>query len=241
VVFREQGALQVVECWGDDVPDGKLTSFPMAVRKEPDETVVFAWITWPSRAARDERMRKVMADPRLQPEANPMPFDGKRMTYGGFEMLLDAWLLASIAGTAGLAAPHKRRRPSRRSAGVTPAAIGTREGRAGAVGADRPQHGAAGGVGASAVAVDQEAAGPAGAGADQRAHAGIAGERADRGSAERTDARTRRRGALRARHVRTGAERQRDGQDEREFPHDPVPPVQRWRPRGAGAGSGGHG
>lgn len=89
-VFREHGALQVVECWGDDVPDGTLTSFPMAVRKEPDETVVFAWITWPSRTARDEGMRKVMADPRLQPATNPMPFDGKRMIYGGFEMLLDA-------------------------------------------------------------------------------------------------------------------------------------------------------
>ena len=90
VVFREHGALQVVECWGDDVPDGKLTSFPMAVRKEPEETVVFSWITWPSRAARDEGMRRVMADPRLQPDSNPMPFDGKRMIYGGFEMLLDA-------------------------------------------------------------------------------------------------------------------------------------------------------
>lgn len=89
-VFREHGALQVVECWGDDVPDGKLTSFPMAVRKEPEETVVFSWITWPSRAARDEGMRRVMADPRLQPDSNPMPFDGKRMIYGGFEMLLDA-------------------------------------------------------------------------------------------------------------------------------------------------------
>jgi uncharacterized protein YbaA (DUF1428 family) len=62
----------------------------MEVRKEPEETVVFSWITWPSRAARDEGMRKVMADPRLQPETNPMPFDGKRMIYGGFEMLLDA-------------------------------------------------------------------------------------------------------------------------------------------------------
>jgi uncharacterized protein YbaA (DUF1428 family) len=89
-VFREHGAVQVVECWGDDVPDGTLTSFPMAVKKQADETVVFSWITWPSRAARDEGMRKVMADPRLQPETNPMPFDGKRLIYGGFEMLLDA-------------------------------------------------------------------------------------------------------------------------------------------------------
>ena len=60
-VFRKHGALKVVECWGDDVPDGKLTSFPMAVKKQDDETVVFSWILWPSRQARDEGMRKVMA------------------------------------------------------------------------------------------------------------------------------------------------------------------------------------
>ncbi len=89
-VFREHGAMQVVECWGDDVPDGTLTSFPMAVKKKPDETVVFSWITWPSRAVRDDGMRKVMADPRLHSDANPMPFDGKRMIYGGFEVVLDA-------------------------------------------------------------------------------------------------------------------------------------------------------
>ncbi|WP_237216865.1 DUF1428 domain-containing protein [Falsiroseomonas oryziterrae] len=89
-VFREHGATQVVECWGDDVPDGKLTSFPMAVKREPGEVVVFSWIVWPSRAVRDAGHRKVMADPRLSPEANPMPFDGRRMIHGGFEMLLDA-------------------------------------------------------------------------------------------------------------------------------------------------------
>ena len=52
-VFKEHGALAVVECWGDDVPEGKLTSFPMAVKREPDETVVFGWIVWPSRELRD--------------------------------------------------------------------------------------------------------------------------------------------------------------------------------------------
>ena len=87
-VFKEHGALQLVECWGDDVPDGKLTSFPMAVKCQADETVVFAWITWPSRQARDDGMKKVMADPRAQAEA--MPFDGKRMIYGGFQMIVDA-------------------------------------------------------------------------------------------------------------------------------------------------------
>lgn len=89
-VFKEHGALAVVECWGDDVPEGKLTSFPMAVQRKDDETVVFSWITWPSRAARDAGMEKAMKDQRLQPGTNPMPFDGKRLIYGGFEVLLSA-------------------------------------------------------------------------------------------------------------------------------------------------------
>jgi uncharacterized protein YbaA (DUF1428 family) len=89
-VFKEHGALKVVECWGDDVPDGKLTSFPMAVQKKQGETVVFSWIVWPSRQARDAGMKKVMADPRSQPNANPMPFDGKRLIFGGFEVLIEA-------------------------------------------------------------------------------------------------------------------------------------------------------
>jgi uncharacterized protein YbaA (DUF1428 family) len=88
-VFREHGALQVVECWGDDVPEGKLTSFPMAVKREEGETVVFSWIVWPSRAVRDAGMKQVMADPRLQPDTNPMPFDGKRLIYGGFEVIVE--------------------------------------------------------------------------------------------------------------------------------------------------------
>jgi uncharacterized protein YbaA (DUF1428 family) len=88
-VFKEYGALKVVECWGDDVPEGKITSFPMAVKKQEDETVVFSWIIWPSRAVRDEGSKKVMADPRMQP-GNTMPFDGKRLIYGGFEMILES-------------------------------------------------------------------------------------------------------------------------------------------------------
>jgi len=88
-VFKEYGALNVVECWGDDVPEGKLTSFPMAVKREPDEVVVFSWVVWPSRAVRDEGMAKVMADPRLQPDVMTMPFDGKRLIYGGFEVIVD--------------------------------------------------------------------------------------------------------------------------------------------------------
>lgn len=85
--FRRLGALQVVECWGDDVPEGKVTSFPMAVQCKPDETVVFAWILWPSRAVRDAAHQKLVAE--MERPREPMPFDGKRMIYGGFEMVLD--------------------------------------------------------------------------------------------------------------------------------------------------------
>ncbi|MCK8515063.1 DUF1428 domain-containing protein [Methylonatrum kenyense] len=89
VVFKEHGVLQFVECWGDDVPDGKLTSFPMAVKCRDDETVIFSWLVWPSRQVRDQAMPRIMEDPRLQPDVNPMPFDGKRLIYGGFEVVVD--------------------------------------------------------------------------------------------------------------------------------------------------------
>ena len=79
-----------VECWGDDVMDGKITDFKKAVQANEDETVVFSWVIWPSRKERDEGMKKVMADPRVQPDVNPMPFDGKRLIYGGFEMIVEA-------------------------------------------------------------------------------------------------------------------------------------------------------
>ncbi|QCB48119.1 DUF1428 domain-containing protein [Hydrogenophaga sp. PAMC20947] len=88
-VFRDHGATRLVECWGDDVPPGKLTSFPMAVMCKADETVVFSWITWPSRAVRDVGMEAAMKDPRLTAQGE-MPFDGKRMIYGGFQMVVDA-------------------------------------------------------------------------------------------------------------------------------------------------------
>lgn len=87
-IWMEHGALSYVECVGDDVPEGKLTSFPLAVKAEPDEVVVFAWITYPSRAARDGINKKVMADPRLDMDPTQMPFDGKRMIFGGFETFL---------------------------------------------------------------------------------------------------------------------------------------------------------
>ena len=89
-MFREHGATKVVECWGDDVPEGKLTSFSMAVKRADDESVIFSWVTWPSKQVRDDAWKKVMADPRMQPDKNPMPFDGKRLIYGGFEVILDA-------------------------------------------------------------------------------------------------------------------------------------------------------
>jgi uncharacterized protein YbaA (DUF1428 family) len=89
-LFKEFGATRMVECWGDDVPDGEVTSFPMAVKRKEDETVVFSWILWPSREKRNEGMKKVMADPRMQPSTNPMPFDGKRVIFGGFEVIVES-------------------------------------------------------------------------------------------------------------------------------------------------------
>lgn len=89
VVFKDHGALQIVECWGDDVPAGKVTSFPLAVQCQPDESVVFSWISWPSREARDAGTVKAMADPRFEPFVANMPFDGKRMIFGGFEVLVN--------------------------------------------------------------------------------------------------------------------------------------------------------
>ena len=89
-VFKDHGALKVVECWGDDVPEGKVTSFTMAVQRQPDEAVVFSWIVWPSRQVRDEGMKKAMEDPRMNYDPATMPFDGKRMIFGGFEVIVDA-------------------------------------------------------------------------------------------------------------------------------------------------------
>ena len=87
-VFLEHGALRVVECWGDDVPDGKVTDFKRAVNAETGEVVVFSWVLWPSKAARDAGNAKVMADARMQPSGE-MPFDGRRMIFGGFEPIVD--------------------------------------------------------------------------------------------------------------------------------------------------------
>jgi uncharacterized protein YbaA (DUF1428 family) len=88
-LFREKGALKIMENWGDDVPAGEVTSFPLAVQKKDDESVVFSWIVWPSKDVRDQAWKVLMEDPRMAPDQNPMPFDGKRMIYGGFETILD--------------------------------------------------------------------------------------------------------------------------------------------------------
>jgi uncharacterized protein YbaA (DUF1428 family) len=85
--FVEMGAIRVFECWADDVPVGKQTDFRRAVDAKEDEDVVFSWIEWPDKETRDEVMEKMkdISDPRLDPKKNPMPFDGMRMIYGGFE------------------------------------------------------------------------------------------------------------------------------------------------------------
>lgn len=86
--FLEFGAIRIVECWADDVPDGKVTDFRRAVQAGEDETVVFSWVEWPDKATRDAAYPKMMEDPRMDPAKNPMPFDGKRMIYGGFVPVL---------------------------------------------------------------------------------------------------------------------------------------------------------
>lgn len=87
-IFKEYGALSVVECWESDVPDGKFTSFPMAVKREPGEAIVFAWIVWPSKEVRDHGHELAMKDPRMDAKTDPRPFDGKRMIYGGFDLII---------------------------------------------------------------------------------------------------------------------------------------------------------
>lgn len=88
-IFVELGATRVMECWGDDVPDGKVTDFRRSVQATADESVVFSWIEWPDKATRDAGMKRMMEDPRMDPEKNPMPFDGKRMIFGGFETVFE--------------------------------------------------------------------------------------------------------------------------------------------------------
>lgn len=97
-MFIELGALRIVECWGDDVPEGKTTDFRMAVKAEADEDVLFSWIEWPDKPTRDAAFARMTdpenTDPRMDPEKNPVPFDGKRMIFGGFTPVVE------VKGTA---------------------------------------------------------------------------------------------------------------------------------------------
>jgi uncharacterized protein YbaA (DUF1428 family) len=99
--FGECGAARIVEAWGSDIPDGKLTDFRRAVQSKEGENVVFSFIEWPDKAARDEAWPKLMADPDMQPDHGNMPFDGQRMFWGGFDVLVDT------KADAGAAAPER--------------------------------------------------------------------------------------------------------------------------------------
>jgi uncharacterized protein YbaA (DUF1428 family) len=92
-MFIEMGAIRVLECWADDVPEGKTTDFRRAVKAEADEDVIFSWIEWPDKETRDKAYAVMMdpgnTDPRMDMEKNPMPFDGKRMIFGGFRPVVD--------------------------------------------------------------------------------------------------------------------------------------------------------
>ena len=92
-IFTEFGATRVVECWGDDVPDGEVTDFRKAVQATAEESVVFSWIEWPDKDTRDAAMQKMMSDDlndeRMDPNKNPIPFDGKRLVFGGFSPIVE--------------------------------------------------------------------------------------------------------------------------------------------------------
>lgn len=88
-IFKDHGATEVVECWADDVPQGEVTSFPLSVQLAEGESVVFSWIVWPDKAARDAGWERTMKDERMPQDASAMPFDAKRMIYGGFTPIVD--------------------------------------------------------------------------------------------------------------------------------------------------------
>lgn len=87
-IFKEYGALEIVDTWEDDVPPGEVTSMHKAVAAKEGEAVAFGWVTWPNKDTRDAAWARIMEDPRMGPEANPMPFDGQRMIFGGFAEVL---------------------------------------------------------------------------------------------------------------------------------------------------------
>ncbi|MEN2786241.1 DUF1428 domain-containing protein [Sphingomonas qilianensis] len=88
-MFQEHGATRIVEAWGDDVPAGQVTDFYRAVHAEDRENIVFSWVEWPDKTARDAGMKRITADERMKTPPAEMPFDGKRMIFGGFTPILD--------------------------------------------------------------------------------------------------------------------------------------------------------
>jgi len=103
-VFKKLGATRMVETWGDDVPDGKITDFKGAVKAKPDEAIVFSWIEYPDKATRDRANEKMMSDPEMK-ELGEMPFDGQRMIFAGFDALLDEGGKSNIAYVDGSVIP----------------------------------------------------------------------------------------------------------------------------------------
>jgi uncharacterized protein YbaA (DUF1428 family) len=104
-LFKEFGATRMVECWGDDVPDGKLTDFRRSVQAKDDEVVVFSWIEYPSKEVRDAANHKIITDPHMQAMGEQMPFDGKRMIFGGFDTIVDERGSGAAGYTDGFVVP----------------------------------------------------------------------------------------------------------------------------------------
>ena len=88
-ILMEHGATRAVDAWSDNIPDGKVTDFRRSVNASADEVVIFSWVEWPSKAVRDAAWAALESDPQMQPGADPMPFDGKRMIFGGFQMIVN--------------------------------------------------------------------------------------------------------------------------------------------------------
>src|SRR5690606_36213941 len=111
VLFHEFGATRVVECWGDDVPEGRLTDFYRAVQAKEGEVIVFAWVEYPSKEVRDPVGQKMMTDPRTKSVSESMPFDAKLMIYGGFDIVEDQARKGGMSYVDGalLAVPAARR------------------------------------------------------------------------------------------------------------------------------------
>lgn len=110
-VFAEYGAMATVECWGDDVPDGKRTDMKRAVKAEPDEKIVFSWVWWPDKATCDAAAEKLMADERMQPDGE-MPFNPQRMIYGGYEPAYEGGDGGKFGFVDGIVAPTASDKPS---------------------------------------------------------------------------------------------------------------------------------